>query len=179
VRRHSTMLASAAAAALASLAITVAAPAIGDDGSPDPDDFVACLRTHGLADAPSDPAALKPWLNERLERGDATTERAMDACAPHGKGGAPGVEEKELRSCLVSHGAQIDGTDPAAVKRWVGEHADEPAVRDAMKACHLEVDVHRAGSCVGKEGPPPEPGSPKDDLPAPTETRAEPPSIGT
>jgi len=173
------MLASAAAAALASLAVTVAAPAIGDDGSPDPDGFVACLHTHGLADAPSDPAGLKPWLGERLERGDATTERAIGACAPHGKGGPPDVEVKELRACLVSHGAQIEGTGPAAVKRWVGEHLDDPDARDAMKACHIDgPDVHRVGSCEGKEGPPPEPGSPKDDLAAPTETRAA-PEIGT
>jgi hypothetical protein len=182
VRRHSTMLASSAAAALAALAVTVAAPAIGDEGSPEPDDFVACLRTHGLADAPADVAALKPWLNERLERGDATAERAIDACAPNGKGGSPPtVVVRELRACLVRHGAQIDGSDPAAVKRWVAEHADDPGARDAMKACHIDgPGVHRVERCEVNEGPPPEPGSPKeDDLAPTTEKRAIPLKIGT
>jgi len=49
------MLSSAAAAAFAALAVTVAAPAIGDDGSDSGsvDDVAACLREHGLQDAPS------------------------------------------------------------------------------------------------------------------------------
>jgi hypothetical protein len=182
VRRHSTMLASAAAAALASLAVTVAAPAIGDDGArdPGPDDFIACLRAHGLADVPADIAAVKPWLNERLERGDATTERAIDACAPHGKGGELGAVEKDLRECLVSHGAQIDGSDIAAVKRWVAEHADDPAARDAMKACHIDGPGRPpAGSCEGKAGPPPEPGDLKDAPAVTNETRAASLKIGT
>jgi hypothetical protein len=163
------MLASAAAAALAALAVTVAAPAIGDEGAPSADDFAACLREHGLEDAPAG-AAIKPWLNERLERGDRTTERAIDACAPHGPSGPPVLVVRELRECLVAHGAQIEGSDPAAVKRWVHEHADDPAARDALKACDVAKPVSPAGSC--------EPGKAKEPVP-PIEKRAPPPKIDT
>jgi hypothetical protein len=149
------MLASAAAAALAACAVTVAAPALGDGGgAPDKaDDFVACLRDHGLGDAPSDPAALKPWLKERLERGDATAKRAVDACSPVG---AVAPMQTDVRACLVAHGAHIDGTDPAAVKRWVVAHADDPDARDALKACHISVDDGPpAVACDGKGAPQP------------------------
>jgi hypothetical protein len=44
------MLASASAAALSALAITVAVPALADDpaGDKGPDGLAACLRDHGL-----------------------------------------------------------------------------------------------------------------------------------
>lgn len=63
---------SASAAALTALAVTVAVPAIAGDGRDvdDQDSFVTCLQTHGLEGNP-DGAALKPWLQERLERGPA------------------------------------------------------------------------------------------------------------
>jgi hypothetical protein len=173
VRRPSTMLASAAAAALAALAVTVATPAIGDEGPPDVDDFAACLREHGLQDAPSAARALKSWLGERLERGDAPTERAVDACAPVGIGRPPAGEvhrkvQRDVRACLVRHGAQIEGDDPAAIKRWVAEHADDPAARDALKACHIATPVV---ACDGKDGPPRgTPGAPPDKPTVTTET---------
>jgi hypothetical protein len=165
------MLASAAAAALAALAVTVAAPAIGDDGPPDVDDFAACLRTHGLGDVP-DGAGLKPWLGERLDRGDAEATRAADACAPPDIRKPGRVETRELGECLVRHGAQIDGSGPMAIKRWVGEHGDEPAARDAMKACHLAGPGEKpAIVCGSEDGPPPgKPATPPEEPTTSTET---------
>ena len=71
------MLASASAAAIATLAITVAVPALADDpaGPKGPDDLAACLRDNGLAGVP-DGEDLKPWLGPRLERDDAAARRA-------------------------------------------------------------------------------------------------------
>jgi hypothetical protein len=176
------MLASAAAAALAALAVTVAAPAIGDDRQPDAEEFVTCLRTNGLEEAPAAASAVKPWLNERLERGDTTAQRAIDACAPDGADVAPApvaAAEREMRECLVRHGAQLDGTDRAAVKRWVRGHAGEPEVREALKACAIvKPGVPAAGSC-DKAVAPAEAAKPTDDLPAPAEKGATPRSIGT
>jgi hypothetical protein len=168
VRRQSTMLASAAAAALAALAVTVAVPALGDEGgAPDAGDFAACLRAHGLPDAPSDATALKPWLGQRLNRGDRDARKAMDECAPVDISGPPPPELRELRACLVEHGAQIDGDGPAAIKRWIGEHADDPEARDALKACHVAAPGDKpAIVCKGEDGAPP-PGAPEV-KPAPT-----------
>ena len=137
MRRTSTMLSSAAAAAFAALAVTVAVPAIGDDGSGSVDDVAACLREHGLQDAPSG-AALKPWLGERLGRADATTRSAIDACAPDGPGDVrKGTVERDVRVCLVRHGAQVGGSDRGDVKRWVVEHGDDPAGREVLKRCDV------------------------------------------
>jgi len=68
---------SASAAALTALAVTVAVPAIAGDGRDvdDQDSFLTCLQTHGLEGDP-DGAALKPWLQERLERGPARARQA-------------------------------------------------------------------------------------------------------
>ena len=54
MRRLPTMLASASAAALTTLAITVAVPALADDagGARAADELAACLRDHGLDGAP-------------------------------------------------------------------------------------------------------------------------------
>jgi hypothetical protein len=166
MRRRSTMLSSAAAAAFAALAVTVAAPAIGDDGAPAVDDFAACLQEHGLPDAPSG-AALKPWLNERLERGDATARTAIDACAPDGPDvSRKGAVERGVRVCLVRHGAQIDGGDPVEVKRWVVEHAGDRPGREVLKRCDVgPPDVAPDTACA--PGPAKDPAATTDDPPAP------------
>jgi hypothetical protein len=57
--------------------------------------LVACLRAHGL-DAPSDPAALKPWLKQKEASDPAAVKRVMVTCkmelAPAvAKGAKPGV----------------------------------------------------------------------------------------
>ena len=171
MRRRSTMLSSAAAAAFAALAVTVAAPAIGDDGpdSGSADDVAACLREHGLQDAPSG-AALKPWLGERLGRADATTSSAIDACIPDGPEDArEGAVERHVRVCVVRHGGEVGSSDPAEMKRWFTEHADDPAGRDVRKRCDV--------------GPPPDvacaPGAPKDPATTATPAPAAPAEPGT
>jgi hypothetical protein len=158
VRRQSTMLASAAAAALAALAVTVAVPALGAGEPPEADDFAACLREHGLENAP-DGAALKPWLGERLEREDKGAMRALEACAPPGLGAPPAEKvDGELRECLVQHGARIEGEGPAAIKRWIAAHEDDPSARDAMKACDIAPFPGEPGVvCQSDKEPPPAP----------------------
>jgi hypothetical protein len=138
MRRLAPMLASASAAALTTLAVTVAVPAIADDpaGGKGPDAFAACLRAHGLGGAP-DGAALKPWLGERMGRGDAATKRALAACSPKERIAMRGPSERELRSCLKNHGVDVPGGDAMELKRWVLEHGDDAASRDAMKACGM------------------------------------------
>ena len=103
MRRLPTMLASASAAALTTLAITVAVPAIADnaggaktaDGPKKATDVVieqrgpselrSCLTKHGVALPAGDGRVLKNWL---LEHGDDAANRgAMKAChfVPPGK----------------------------------------------------------------------------------------------
>jgi hypothetical protein len=134
------MLASASAAALATLAITVAVPALADDpgGAEGTGDLAACLRDHGLAGAP-DGEDLKPWLGPRLERGDAAARRALEKCAPPKPTiiQRPGPGAKELRACLSDHDVNVPGGDDMALKRWLSDHADDSATRDAMRACHV------------------------------------------
>jgi hypothetical protein len=150
------MLASASAAALTTLAITVAVPAIADDagGTKGADGFAACLRDHGLAGAP-DGSGLKPWLGARLDRGDATAHRAMAACAPKPiLVKAAGPSEQEVRSCLTDHGVAVPAGDGVALKRWLLAHGDEAANRDAMKACDMAPPGKPAdvGACFKERG---------------------------
>jgi hypothetical protein len=152
MRRIPTMMASAGAAALTTLAVSVAVPAIGDDGaSPQTaDPFAACLRANGLDGAPDGKAALKPWLDQRLAT-DPTAKRALDTCSP--PDGGPQRDEQRLRSCLKDHGIEVAGDDPAALKRWIGEHHDDAATAAALKACDAGfVDKSKAVTC-GKDGP--------------------------
>jgi hypothetical protein len=138
MRRLPTMLASASAAALTTLAVTVAVPAIADD-APDArgeDEVVACLSEHGLDAVPAG-AALKEWLGARLERGDATAKRALHACVPEKRIVNAGPTEQELRSCLADHGVQPPAGDGRVLKQWILEHGDDAANRDALKACHV------------------------------------------
>src|SRR5205823_890894 len=78
-------LIAAAAAAIAAIAV-VALPAIGDDPgngpptvkqAPDLRAYTACLRTHGLSDAPSDPEAFKPWLAGKQASDPRATKAAL------------------------------------------------------------------------------------------------------
>jgi hypothetical protein len=155
MRRIPTIMSSAGAAALTTLAVAVAVPALGDDGGSPPtaDALAACLRAHGLDGAP-DGAALKPWLGQRLE-GDAAAKRALDACAPPDPGRQ--AFEQRLRSCLKDHGIDVAGD--AELKRWIVEHQTEAATGAALKACDIRlVDKPKAGACdkdgpVGEAGP--------------------------
>jgi hypothetical protein len=109
------------------------------------DGFAACLRDKGVDGAP-DGAALKPWLGRRLERRDAATLRALEECAPEPAKAKAGPFEKELRSCLKDHGIEVPGDDARALKRWLLEHGDDAAYRDALKACDIAPVTKPAGA---------------------------------
>lgn len=156
MRRLPTMLASASAAALTTVAITVAVPAIADNagGARAGDEFPACLREHGLTGVP-DGADLKPWLGARLERGDADAERAMKACAqPPVVVKTPGPPERELRTCLANHGVALPAGDGRALKTWLITHGNDAANRDAMKACGVAAPLKATdhGPCSPEGG---------------------------
>jgi hypothetical protein len=155
MRRLPIILACASAAALTTLAVTVAVPAIADDGPGAKDGFAACLRDHGLAGAPDD-ETLKPWVGERLDSGDVTAKRAFQACVPQKSGiPNPGPSEQELRSCLADHGVEVPAGDGRALKQWLLEHGNDTANRDALKACDMAPipKPAGAGACGGEKGP--------------------------
>jgi hypothetical protein len=156
MRSLTPMLASASAAALTTLAVTVAVPAIADDASSRADGvdaFAACLRTHGLDGAPGG-AAVKPWLGARMERGDVATRRVVETCSPERTIAVRGPSEQQLRSCLAAHGVDLAGGDGRALKQWVLEHGDDAANRAAMKVCGMApvTKARVAGTCL--EAPP-------------------------
>jgi hypothetical protein len=160
MRRFNTMMACACAAALTTLVVIVTVPAIADNAADanaakakGPDPFAACLRDHGLAGAPDD-ATLKPWLGERLNRGDVVAKRALKTCAPETRERGPSAQE--LRSCLADHGVAVPGDDADSLKRWMLAHGDDAAYRDAMSACGMApvVKPTEGGSCGEKGGVP-------------------------
>jgi hypothetical protein len=155
MRRIPTMMASAGAAALTTLAVTVAVPAIGDEGggggspAPGPAALAACLAAHGLPGAPTDDA-LKEWLRQRLDAGDATAKQALEACAPKPVLEADRTaDEAQLRACLKDHGAAVPEVVGGDLKRWIVEHHTEAATAAALKACHLEVGDHDGAGPAG------------------------------
>lgn len=85
-------------------------------------------------------------LGERLERRDATTHRALEECSPKPGVVKAGPSEKELRSCLKDRGVEVPGDDARALKRWLLEHGDDAAYRDALKACDVAPVIKRAGA---------------------------------
>jgi hypothetical protein len=157
MRRIRTMMVSAGAAALTTLAVVAAVPAIGDDGAAPQtaDSLAACLRAHGLDGAP-DGAALKPWLGQRLDGGDATAKRALDACEPDAVlvDHKAGPSEQQVRSCLKDHGIEVPGDDPVALKRWIGEHRNEAATAAALKACNIGPPLTKSAAGVCRTADP-------------------------
>jgi hypothetical protein len=176
--RFTMTLAAAAASAVAAIA-AVALPAVGADSKtprrqaePAPANFsafVACLRSHGLADAPADPAALKPWLAAREAADPGSVKPAMVACddKPAGKradvAGGPGIEK--VIACARTHGLDAP-TDPDAFKRWLGESADSSAVDAVLRDCKMSL-------APGASEGPVKPGGCGDDV-APTEKAPKP-----
>jgi len=124
MRRLPTMLASASAAALTTIAVTVAVPAIADNaGAKGGDESPSCLR------APCGPKKVTDVVIEQR-----------------------GPSEQELRSCLTKHGVTLPAGDGRVLKNWLLEHGDDAANRDAMKACHFVPPgkVTADGPCVSK-----------------------------
>ena len=134
--RFTMTLAAAAVSAVAAIA-AVALPAVGADsktprrqaepGSATFSAFVSCLRSHGLADAPADPAALKPWLAARESADPGSVKPAMVACDDKPPATRPdvtmGPDIQRVIACVRAHGLDAP-TDPDAFKRWLKGTAD-------------------------------------------------------
>jgi hypothetical protein len=171
--RFTMTLAAAAAAAVAAIA-AVALPAIGDPGTARPRagtdadfaKFVACLRANGLADAPTAPEELKPWLAAKEASDPQATEAAERTCkaqlAKPGAGAGPSVED--FVACLRSHGVDAP-TAPDAFKRWLARQ--QPS--DVLRQCKLALDPGP------KPGDPGKPGACGDDA-KPPDAKAGPPA---
>jgi hypothetical protein len=184
--RFTMALAAAATSAVAAIA-AVALPAAGAGPKPSrqqaqPDaaftTFVSCLRSHGLAAAPDDPAQLKPWLAARETSDPDAVKAAMAACddkLPDGKHGADekrvvvrGPDIQQLIACVRSHGLDAP-TAPDAFKRWLGQKdaSDPGALSRVMGACKMEL----------APGPPDgagKPGTCGPDAPRPADDAAKP-----
>jgi hypothetical protein len=151
-----TMTLTAAAASALVAGATVALPAIGDDSGKSGDDGVAalaaCLRSHGLAGAPDDALALKPWIAQRQSQDPLAVKRAMSACQEYQTGGPdkPKYAEKrelsasdvaKLVACMRDNGLDAP-SDPVALKRWLQQeeqsHPDD--VARVMPKCKMQLD---------------------------------------
>ncbi len=170
--RFTMALVAAATAAIAAIAV-VALPAIGDDsGGGSVSAFAACLRSHGLEGAPSDPMALKPWLARKEATDPDAVGAALTACKgslpdkPAVTKRGPGIEE--MIACVRKHGLDAP-TDPAAFKQWVAdqESADPTRLHAALDDCKLA-----AGPKPGAGKPPADCGAPPADKPEATARRS-------
>jgi hypothetical protein len=151
--RFTMTLAVGAASAVAAIA-AVALPAAGADSKtprrqaqPAPASFsafVSCLRSHGLTDAPADPAALKPWLRARQDANPDGVKAAMLACdnkvLDDKRAAVKGPDFQQLVSCVRAHGIDAP-SDPDAFKRWVAatEASDRDTLDRVMGACKMEL----------------------------------------
>jgi hypothetical protein len=150
--RFTMTLAAAAVSAVAAIA-AVALPAGADfktSGQPakaagDIGAFASCLRGHGLADAPTDPAQLKPWLAARQASASDAVKAAVAACddrLPDEKRAVVrGPDMQELVACVRAHGLDAP-TGPDAFKRWVAEQdaSDPGALSRVIGACKMALD---------------------------------------
>jgi hypothetical protein len=169
--RFTMTLAAAAVSAVAAIA-AVALPAVGADsktprrqaqpGGAAFSAFVSCLRSHGLADAPADPAALKPWLAARETADPGSVKPAVVACDDKLPDQRPdvvrGPDIQKVIACVRAHGLDAP-TDPDAFKRWLQDQTDPSAVSAAMRDCKMRVvsgpsdGPGKPGACGGDVGP--------------------------
>jgi hypothetical protein len=117
-----------------------------DDASPAP--LVSCLKAHGV-NAPASNMALKPFLANASR--NAQLKAALKACGVVEDKGSD-QSAKDLAACLSSHGASgvPDGSDPVALKQWIGAHAD--AAADALKACDVGVPDEKKPAAAAAAG---------------------------
>jgi hypothetical protein len=123
------------------------------------DDFVACLKDHGV-DVPQ-PGPGKPLLVE-AGPGDGAKRDAIEACVPDlpPPSGAPGRagnpdELKQFAQCMRDHGLP-DFPDPTekglVVQRdevGPGTHPGDPTFDSAQEACKDELPAPMAGDAKG------------------------------
>jgi hypothetical protein len=168
--RFTMALVAAATAAIAAIAV-VALPAVGDDsgGGNDMDQFAACLRTHGLADAPSDPTTLKPWIMRKQATDPEAVDAAMRACkgilASKPAVKEPGPEIQDMIDCVRKHGFADAPSDPVEFKQWLGrqETSNPDRLNEALKECKLAFGP---GPKPGAGKPPADCGGSAPDKPA-------------
>ena len=101
--------------------------------TPGPEQLVTCLRSHGL-NPPTGIFDLKPWMVQQLQT-DAG-KAALRACGVNDDPPQNDQSGADVATCLRSHGASVPaGADGVALKQWIGDHANDPSMADAMKAC--------------------------------------------
>jgi hypothetical protein len=107
-------------------------------------ELTTCLKSKGL-NPPTDPAALKQWLGSQ-------DPAVVKSCGVEmGKADDRGGEE--LADCLRKNGANVPaGADGVTLKNWIVDHANEPAVADALKKCGMD----KPGQCGDPAGGPKE-----------------------
>jgi hypothetical protein len=103
--------------------------------------LTTCLKSKGL-NPPTDPVALKQWLGSQ----DPSVVKScgVEMRKADDRGG------EELADCLRKNGANVPaGADGVTLKNWIVDHANEPAVADALKKCQMD----KPGECAGPGGP--------------------------
>jgi hypothetical protein len=121
----------------------------GDDRQSDSvgvKELTTCLKSKGL-NPPSDPVALKQWLGSQ-------DPAVIKSCGVE-MGKADDRSGQELADCLRKNGAAVPaGADGMTLKNWIVDHANEPAVADAMRKCGMD----KPGQCDGGGDVKPAPG---------------------
>ena len=92
--------------------------------------LVQCLRDRGVAVPSLSGAALERWFPRNVPDADGRACKAAVAASmgPPEKRAAAAVSVDKIVACLRAKGFDPP-TDPVALKRWIGGHAD------AAKAC--------------------------------------------
>jgi len=130
----------------------------GGNGAVEVQKLIACLKDHGLQ-PPSAGDQLKQWLGD--QEGDAA-KAALKACGVAIRKGEDDQGGAEIADCLRKAGLAIPaGAEGLTLKNWIRDHADEPAVTDALKQCAMS----KPGECGGGEDV--KPGAPKADATEP------------
>jgi hypothetical protein len=117
-------------------------------GGEGPQALIACLKTKGL-NPPTDPVALKQWLGSQDPAVVKSCGVEMSKGDDH--------DAAALADCLRKNGANVPaGDDGVALKNWILDHQNEPAVADALKKCGMD----KPGECGGGEAKPANPAKP-------------------
>ena len=109
-------------------------------------ELTTCLKSKGL-NPPTAPDQLKQWLGSQ-------DPAVIKSCGVE-MGKADDRSGQELADCLRKNGAAVPaGADGMTLKNWIVDHANEPAVADAMRKCGMD----KPGQCDGGGDVKPAPG---------------------
>lgn len=110
-------------------------------------ELISCLKSKGL-NPPATPEELKPWL---ASQDPATVKACGVGIAKRDDHGG-----QDIADCLRKNGAAVPaGLDGMALKNWIADHQDEPAVADALKKCQMDKP-----DCGGGDVKPADPAKP-------------------